>query len=1502
VGVASDGKALSVLAPRVEGQALALRQAYEQSGIAPRTIGLIEAHGTATGAGDVTEIRSLTQVFGARDGGQAWCGLGTIKSMIGHTMPAAGAAGLIKATLALYQRTLPPTINVGQPNPALELEHTPFYINTETRPWVHGAMHSPRRAGVNAFGFGGINAHVILEEYPHADETSLPSLWRHWDSELVVVCGDDRAQLLAEGRTLQQFLQANPGAALKDLAYTLSLRLDAVPEPQARLAIVADSIQDLQQKLERALGRLAENTCRRIKEVGGVYFFEQQLGHDGKLAFLFPGEGAQYVNMLADLCMHFPHVRACFDEIDRVFQHHERGYLLSDIIFPQPAFSAEERTAAERRLWQMDVAIEALTTANHALHTLLIELGIIPHAIVGHSTGEFSAMRAAGMLDLEGASQRTLELNRMYSAAANRGDIPVAMLLSVGASREQAEALAAEAGGEIYAAMDNCPHQVVLVGSRAVVTRALALARPRGIICEVLPFDRAYHTPLYAPYAEDLRAIMSSWIVTPPLVPLYSCTTIAPFPADLNETRRIAHEHWMRPVEFRRTVERMYDDGVRVFVEVGPRGNLSSFVEDTLRGRPVLVVPANVQHRSGITQLNHLLAQLAAHRVPLRLAPLYARRAPTLLSLAPGASAAASKRAGQLKLSTGWPPISISDQTATSLRTAHSQNGHNGSGVHTSEIYVAHEPAISAADATAPASNGHPISNGGAHVAHPNPAAQQPPTMEHLTESMASTADQVMSAYIRTMDQFLLVQQEVMGAYLAGVPAPTLATPQPVLAAPLANVKPDTAPIAPATPLAVDGAAASTAVETPPTSAAADTHVELARLLLQIVSEKTGYPLDMLDIAQDLEADLGIDSIKRVEILGALQQQTGMQLGDHMDQISALRTIEGVIDLLVQGRLEELDINGALPAVVAAPPAAPAPERNFPFLQQIVAHIAGQSLHATCELSLAAHPFLRDHTLGRNVALLDPELTGLAVMPLTMTMELLAEAAAAIIPEQRIVGMREVRGYRWITFEAGNARLQVRAERTAENEVHAQIELLADSDGSALMAEATTIFAPAYDAAPMATMLALREEQPSRWLPAQLYDEAMFHGPLFRGVYSIERIGTGGAEGRLETLPQAGLFDAAQAGPLLIDPVTLDQPGQIVGFWAAQLLEHGYLVFPFRLQELRLYGPTLPPHERLTCQAQITLVGEQQVSSDLDIVTADGRVWARFVKWEDRRFDIPRNLYRMLTAPGEAALSERWDAPRDRLPSGADIVVRKISSRAFPEGFFSAHGGIWLQVLTRLVLGQRELVHWRKLRTPLPRRLEWLMGRVAAKEAVRDYLQQHHGLRLHAADIEILPDDKGQPHVYGRWAYESVRPPQLSIAHSNGVAVALIAGPDLAAGVGIDIETAGDMRPGVEELAFTTEERRLLDGTGRQAEWQLRCWCAKEAVAKAFGLGMLGGPQALRVCSLDAEQGSVQIALAGALEHQAQAGLNQRLIASTLLVDDLVMAISLLEKELEHEL
>ena len=330
VGASSDGKGKGLLAPQVEGEELALRRAYETAGVSPETISLIEAHGTGLPLGDITEIEALRRVFGRGDGGPPRIALGTVKSMIGHLIPAAGIAGLIKAALSVYHKILPPTLHVEEPNPKLEIDQTPFYLNTESRPWIHGAPHLPRRAGVSAFGFGGINTHAVLEEHPDQAATS-EFYHRTWETELVLIEGRTRQELSEQVASTLEFLSRQSAADLVDIAYALNRRLEGKPY---RLALVAESPEDLAKKLKNAGQKLSDPNRLQIKDRGGVYFFENPLGREGKLAFLFPGEGSQYVNMLRDLCQHFPEMRACFDLLDRAFIGHPRNYLPSQIIFP----------------------------------------------------------------------------------------------------------------------------------------------------------------------------------------------------------------------------------------------------------------------------------------------------------------------------------------------------------------------------------------------------------------------------------------------------------------------------------------------------------------------------------------------------------------------------------------------------------------------------------------------------------------------------------------------------------------------------------------------------------------------------------------------------------------------------------------------------------------------------------------------------------------------------------------------------------------------------------------------------------------------------------------------------------------------------------------------------------------------------------------------------------------------------------------------------------------
>ena len=734
VGVASDGRAQGILTPRIEGQLLALERAYETSGISPETVGMIEAHGTATRVGDLTEIQALTGLLGRSDGDGALpsCALGTVKSMIGHPILAAGMAGLIKSALALYHKILPPTL-CDEPNPELNFDKTPFYLNTETRPWIHH-QQQPRRAGVSAFGFGGINAHVILEEYTggenHGEAQFLP---HHRDTELIILQAESRAALIETGKRLRDFISVSPEANLIDIAYTANCPLP--DNSKYRLAIVASSVADLEKKLDHSLKRLADAQCDEIKDRSGIFFFEQPLSTEGKLAFLFSGEGAQYPNMLSDLCTHFPEVRASFDRADRVFAKNGRRPLLGQVLFPPPHALSELHTASEQAMWSMEYAVMAVYAADFALYTLLGRLDIVPHSLVGHSIGQDIALWASGALvadDEERFEERWLRyfLKTRVSDSAVEAQMPTVRLMAVGASDPSTIAtIAAESNGQLFVSMDNCPNQVVLCGSDQAMEHAHDQLTKNGALCNFLPFDRPYHTPWYKPAREENIQDVRRTTIGPPQIEVYDCGTARPYPDDPDEIRKISVEQWVQPVRFRETIEAMYDAGVRIFVEVGPKGNLTSFVEDTLgRRRRYAAVPLNVSGMSAVTQLNQAVGLLASHGVPMRLSYLYDRRkvqqlpifesGKTDIEKTPADVKASRKKQATIQLSMALPKLSLNKKI----------------------------PIVS--------------SEGKASIHTPQTATKEAP----VRSVQDPPRSHVMEKYLATMERFLSDQQEIMGA------------------------------------------------------------------------------------------------------------------------------------------------------------------------------------------------------------------------------------------------------------------------------------------------------------------------------------------------------------------------------------------------------------------------------------------------------------------------------------------------------------------------------------------------------------------------------------------------------------------------------------------------------------------------------------------------------------------------------------------------------------------
>ena len=744
VGVASDGRALGLLAPRPEGEELAIRRAYESAGVDPAGVELVEGHGTATLVGDATELEVLNRVFGQRAGDLPRCALGSVKSMIGHTIPASGMASLIKMALSLYYKVLPPTINCEQPSPKLRPAESNLYINTETRPWIHGSRATPRRAGVNAFGFGGINAHAVLEE--SSDESPALNLHQKWDSELFVITGDDRQGVVSEIARLREFVATSgPELVLKDLAWAENCTRALKP---LRLCIVASSPEDLLAKLDRTAKRLGEKRAERIRDKDGVFWFEKPLMQTGKLAFVFPGEGSQYLNMMADLCLHFPEVRKMFDLMDRTFEGHERGYLPSQVIVPPPG------SAANKRLFSMDVGPEAVFCANQAIFALLEKLEVHADAMMGHSTGEHSALVCSGMAriaDDEEWSRCVRTVNAAFEGLKASGGIPERELLAVGGADYDLISSLVSADPDLYIALDNCPNQVVLCGTNEAVSKVLKRFESSGAICQRLPFARAYHTPLFNAFAEELRGYFGSVRIGTPNVPLYSCVTADRFPDDVAQVREIGAVGWARQVRFRETIQRMYQDGARIFVEVGPRGNLRSFIDDILRGKPYAAISANVEHRSGVSQLHHLLGELIAHGVSVRLDHLYEYRDPKPVGLAKPVKPT-------MKIQLGMKQMQLPDKFRLASQTM------NGG---PRPLPVA--PAIKTTPRPEPSRFATPPA-ASAPEAQPVPAFAAALPVAPAAPAAITGRGAVMQQHFTTMTRFLEVQQQVMGTLLAQRP------------------------------------------------------------------------------------------------------------------------------------------------------------------------------------------------------------------------------------------------------------------------------------------------------------------------------------------------------------------------------------------------------------------------------------------------------------------------------------------------------------------------------------------------------------------------------------------------------------------------------------------------------------------------------------------------------------------------------------------------------------
>ena len=539
-------------APSVNGQAKVIALAQAVAGVSPDSLSYVEAHGSGTPLGDPIEVAALTRAFRARTARQRFCALGSVKSNVGHLEAAAGIAGLLKTVLALKHRTLPPSLHFEAPNPQIDFEDGPFYVNTAAREWP--ADGAPRRAGVSSFGMGGTNAHVILEEAPAAEPGSASRPW-----QLLVLSAKTPTALETSAGRLADFLREHPEIDFADAVHTLQAGRRSF---RHRLALVCRDRED-------ALAALAAGDPRRLLR-------SEQESAERPVTFLFPGLGEHYPGMAADLYRGEPGFRAALDECCDLLAPH-LGLDLRRLLFPEglaeagggvdvkALFGRGGRTAGE--LDRTRYAQPAVFAVEYALAVLLGEWGILPQSLIGYSLGEYVAACLAGVLSLPDALALVARRARLIDG------LPPGALLAVPLPEEEAGALL---GAELAVAAQNGPSVTVASGPEAAIADLERRLAERGLAGRRLPTTHAFHSPMMAPIRGAFAELLAGVRLTPPRIPYVSNVTGTWITAAEATDPGYWVRHLCQTVRFADGLAELSREPARILVEVGPGRGLTA--------------------------------------------------------------------------------------------------------------------------------------------------------------------------------------------------------------------------------------------------------------------------------------------------------------------------------------------------------------------------------------------------------------------------------------------------------------------------------------------------------------------------------------------------------------------------------------------------------------------------------------------------------------------------------------------------------------------------------------------------------------------------------------------------------------------------------------------------------------------------------------------------------------------------------------------------------------
>ncbi|MFO7754265.1 MAG: beta-ketoacyl synthase N-terminal-like domain-containing protein [Desulfobacteraceae bacterium] len=910
VGTSSDGSTGGIYAPDAAGQKRALEAAYREASVDPSTVGFIEAHGTGTRVGDKIEFTALNDFMKQE---QNSCAVGSVKSMIGHTKAAAGVAGMIKAALSLHHKTIFPTLKAENPDPELDIQNSSFYLNNQAIPWIHPEENRhPRRAAVSAFGFGGSNFHAVLEEHQRS-KTKVA-----WDGSVQIAAfSDDDTTGLKNAITgfIKEFRDADnlDQQEKQDHLARITARLRKTFDPgrKHRLAMVVNTSMDPVTTADASLDIV--NSGKPSCE-GNADIFYGSGESPGCLGFLFPGQGSQYTGMGRDIASVFPEAMEAFSLFESAFARLYAGdgtERLSRYIFPLPAYQVKKKTA-EALLTATDIAQPAIGALSLAMIRVLERFGIKPDFTCGHSFGELSALAAAGVIDDRTFAELSCIRGGLMAEAASLSPEKGGML-AVKAPLEDIEAFVASEAPGLVLANRNSPEQGVLSGSLDEIEKAYTRLKKKKIRAVKLPVAAAFHSELVAASAAPFAKALEKYPFSSGSIPVYSNTTGEIYPGDPAEAKKLLGRQLQNPVNFIMNIRGMMENRVSTFVEAGPGKVLSGLAGAIVPDGSAAAVPVDAvsSRKNGIQSLASVLARLSAMGYGVDLTQWEEK-----------GDRPEQKRMRVLLTGANPKPENRCDIPPSSPDTLAVEKDAEPDVPDVKPVNNTGTPKGKSTDMHRQNSRFHEKQDQKTVSSSSGNASMDFEAMKMLKEGLDSIR-QLQSETAKAHEKFLETQAET-GRVLQSMMTQTRAYADHVTGeAPLrpesmpatensrehgpGNVEqpPDQKPEHGETAIADTAYDTGDAADTVRAQKTVNNDNKAAKSVWQTVSRLTGFPEEMLEGDMDIESDLGIDSIKKVEIVSELEKHFPEASGLTTETLGTVRTLDDICAAISGGSVQE---------------------------------------------------------------------------------------------------------------------------------------------------------------------------------------------------------------------------------------------------------------------------------------------------------------------------------------------------------------------------------------------------------------------------------------------------------------------------------------------------------------------------------------------------------------------------------------------------------------------